>query len=171
MFNRPKISKEVLRCECMEVTPNGYAPDMLTQMRLNPPPFVYAIHQLVVHHLIETETKIPGGEDMATCVKQACVYRAVLTDLLLKRVDRLPTPEKTVVYSDPKQGYPILKDCLLEIKDNFVFDLMKPKTINRIWRNIRCAYGYKHAAPIEAILSNIAKRTENSPNPKSKGYL
>ena len=182
MFNRPKIDKSVLKCECMAVTPNSYAPDMHTQLRLGPPPFVYAIHQLVVHHLIETGIKIPGSEDKATNVKQASVYRAFLTDLLLKQIDRLPQEEKVVVYSDPQHGFPILERCLSEAKDNFVF-AMKPSTINKIWNSIRCAYGSRNAAPQEIILAGLdvkerdrdkasaTKRTENTAVASSGAYL
>ena len=182
MFNRPKISRDVLRCECMTIVPNGYAPDPFTQMRLGPPPFVYAIHQLVVHHLIETGIKIPGSEDKATSVKQACVYRALLTDRFLSQVDALPQEEKVVVYTDPKNGFPILEKCLAEAKDNLVF-AMKPSAINRIWNSIRCAYGSKHAAPQEIILAGLdvkerdrdkasaTKRTENTAVASSGAYL
>lgn len=182
MFNRPKIDKSVLKCECMAVTPNSYAPDMHTQLRLGPPPFVYAIHQLVVHHLIETGIKIPGSEDKATNVKQACVYRALLTDRFLSQVDALPQEEKVVVYTDPKNGFPILEKCLAEAEDNLVF-AMKPSAINRIWNSIRCAYGSKHAAPQEIILAGLdvkerdrdkasaTKRTENTAVASSGAYL
>ena len=181
MFNRPKINKCVLKCECMNITPNGYAPDIFTQMRLNPRPFVFAIHQLVICHLAETGIKIPDGGDKATNVKQACVYRTMLTDILLKQIDRLPQEDKNAVYSDPKIGYPIIKECLTEIEDNFVFGLMKPSTVNRIWHNIRCAYGRKHAAPQEIILSTFnvverdqesaAERTEDTAPASASAYL
>ena len=180
---RPKINRDVLRCECMTITPNGYAPDILTQMRLNPPPFVYAVHQLVVHHLIQTGISIPGGEDKVTNVKQACVYRTVLTDMLLKQIHRLPQEEKVVVYSDPEHGFPILERCLSEAEDNFVFSSIKPSTINKIFNSIRCAYGSKHATPQDVILARLnvvererdktsaPERTENTAVASSGAYL
>ena len=170
---RPKINKCVLRCECMTITPNGYAPDMLTQMRLSPKPFVFAIHQLVVHHLWQTGIRIPGGKDKATDIKQACVYRTVLTDLLLKQINRLPQEEKNAVYADPEQGFPIIRDCLTETENNFVFRLMKPSTVNRIWNKIRCAYGSRHAAPLEVILAGfkrVERETGSAPT-NTNGYL
>ena len=182
MFNRPKIDKSVLKCECMEITPNGYAPDILTQLRLNPPPFVYAVHQIVVHHLIQTGISIPGSEDKVTNVKQACVYRALLTNQVLKQIDQLPQEEKDIVYSDPEHGFPILKRCLSKAEDNFDF-AMKPSTINRIWNSIRCAYGSKHAAPQGVILARLnvvererdkasaPERTENTAVASSGAYL
>ena len=177
MFNRPKINKSVLKCECMNITPNGYAPDIFTQMRLNPRPFVFAIHQLVICHLAETGIKIPDGGDKATNVKRACVYRTMLTDILLKQIDRLPQEDKNAVYSDPETGFPIIKNCLTEAQDNFVFGLLKPSTVNRIWNGIRCAYGSKHAAPQEIILSTfnvIEREPESAPanvNASANAYL
>ena len=87
MLKRQTINAWGLRCECIKITPDTYAPDVPTQIRLNPSIFTCAIHKYVGVYLAKEGITIPISKDRADNVKKASVYRVMLTEALLKQID------------------------------------------------------------------------------------
>ena len=153
MLKRQTINAWILRCECIKITPDTYAPDVPTQIRLNPSIFTCAIHKYVGVYLAKEGITIPISKDRSDNVKKASVYSVLLTEALLEQIDKLPETEKDTVldFKETEHALSILGDCIEQAKDTLNPNLPL-KEVYRIWNSIRCAYGSKHAAPQKVIL-------------------
>ena len=158
-----KINKRILRCEYGEIVPAPYMPDAETQKRLNPNRIIYEIHQYVAGH-VDTEgfvVKMPKHK-VSKYIKAVSVYRVFLTKALFKHIHKLPQAQKDIVFDsdDVDRVLDILDGCIGAAEDTLNPSLSQ-KQIHRVWNNIKCAYGGKHAPPDEVIFENYVLKSDD----------
>lgn len=152
-----KIDKRTLRMECQHISPDGYAPDIDTQMRFSPGELTEYVHEAVADFIDDTDPVWRIPTDKPENVKGFSVYRVLLTTLVFKVIGRLPKKRATAfreayAEDDGETFCDILDDCIEEAT-GWLQQTKAPtqKDINVIWNRIKTAYGGKHAPPDEAI--------------------
>ncbi len=158
---RATIDKRILKAECLRVSPDHSAPLFQQEMYKNFDFRVGFIHQGVVSHVeeigIPEELGAHDAEKDISIPRVSC-FIVLVTQGALHHINRLPTLFKHAVWEtvdaiiDENAEIPeillvIVTDCIEKAIGEINYNQLKSEGIlNRLWNNIKSAYGEKYAS-------------------------
>lgn len=154
------IDKRILRAECLRITPDHCALHFQEELHRNFEFRIGFIHHGVVAHV--EEIGIPeelGAHDAAKdiAIPRLSCFIVLITQMVLHHINRLPTLFKHAVWEtvddviDEKAEIPevllvIVANCIEKATGEINYSQLKNESVlNRLWDNIKSAYGEKYA--------------------------
>lgn len=172
------INKQILKAECVRITPDHCALHFQEELHRDAEFRIGFIHHGVVTHV--EEIGIPEELGAHNAAKDIAIPRlscfiVLVTQVVLHHINRLPPLFRHAVWEtvddiiDEKGEIPevllvIVANCIeratLEI--NYT-QLKSEKVLNRLWTNIKSAYGEKYAPSDAEIFDSFYDESEEAP--------
>ncbi len=154
------IDKQILKAECLRISPDHCAPLFQEEMHKNFDFRVGFIHQGVASHV--EEIGIPedlGAHDAEKdiAIPRLSCFIVLVTQVVLHHINRLPTLFKHAVWETvddiidedaeiPEILLVIVADCIEKVVAEINYNQLKSEVVlNRLWNGIKSAYGEKYA--------------------------
>ena len=170
------IDKRILRAECLRITPDHCALHFQEELHRNFEFRIGFIHHGVVAHV--EEIGIPeelGAHDAAkdVAIPRLSCFIVLITQMVLHHINRLPTLFKHAVWEtvddiiDERTEIPevllvIVANCIEKATVEINYNQLKNESVlNRLWNNIKSAYGEKYAASDIEIFDSFYESEED----------
>ena len=155
------IDKRILKAECLRITPDLHALPFQEEIHKSLESRVGFIHHGVVVHV--QEIGIPeelGAHDAEKdiAIPRLSCFIVLVTQVALHNINRLPTVFKEAVWETiddiiyesaevPEILFVIIGNCIEKAMAEINYDQLKHESVlNRLWNNIKSAYGEKYTA-------------------------
>ena len=155
------IDKRILKAECLRITPDDSALLFQEEIHKNFDFRIGFIHQGIVAHVDEIGIPEELGAhdtDKEISIPRVSCFIVLVTQVVLHHINRLPTVFKDAVWKTiddivdedaeiPEVLLVIITNCIGKAIEEINYNQLKREDIlNRLWNNIKSAYGAQYAA-------------------------